>query len=235
MQKFFNNYGWLINTTSIIIALTAVFISFGTVSEQQEQLDRMEAKVQESEAQLQATESEYIQLAVESEMLKRELEAVEAYYSNPASYDGNDIRKPSYMEPHEYDAILAGTGLEGIGWALAKAEREYSINGLFLLSLSAQESGWGTNRLTTEKNNITSFTAYDSNPMKHATEFESKAQCILATAKWLDEHYLTDGGKYFKGYSTYALNEHYASDDEWARKIDTIAKGVLNKHQRNEK
>ena len=144
-------------------------------------------------------------------------------------YKSTDLREPSGVTATELDIVLYGTGLEGLGGAYTQAESEYGINALFLMALTAQESAWGTSNLAKGKNNITSFCAYDGSAYSSAMSFDSKAECIITTAEWLSAEYLSEDGRYFEGYASADLNVHYASDVNWYRNIDSIAKTALAK------
>lgn len=65
-----------------------------------------------------------------------------------------DLRGKSNLEASEYNAMLAGTNLEGIGAALQKAEQQFNINGLYLMGLCCLESGYGTSGYAVNRNNL---------------------------------------------------------------------------------
>lgn len=65
-----------------------------------------------------------------------------------------DLRTKSNLTAKEYDAMLSGTKLKGLGKALVQAEKEYSVNGLYLLGLCCLESGYGTSNYAVKRNNL---------------------------------------------------------------------------------
>ena len=65
-----------------------------------------------------------------------------------------DLRTKSNLTASEYDAMLAGTNLEGIGVALEQAEQQFNVNGLYLLGLCCLESGYGTSGYAVNRNNL---------------------------------------------------------------------------------
>ena len=65
-----------------------------------------------------------------------------------------DLRIASNLEANEYDIMLSGTNLEGIGKALEQAEKEFGVNGLYLLGLCCLESGYGTSGYAVNRNNL---------------------------------------------------------------------------------
>lgn len=65
-----------------------------------------------------------------------------------------DLRTKSNLTADEYNAMLAGTNLEGIGAALEQAEHQFNVNGLYLLGLCCLESGYGTSSYAVNRNNL---------------------------------------------------------------------------------
>jgi hypothetical protein len=112
---------------------------------------------------------------------------------------------------------------------LANAANKFGVNPLFLSSLVALESGWGTSALAKNKNNFSGYAAYDSSPYKSARTFDSPAQNFDETARLLKNNYLTPGGKYYIDGSLGGVNKYYASDPKWSGTIsDIMASRVKN-------
>ena len=65
-----------------------------------------------------------------------------------------DPAQPCGLVAAEYDRLLDGTALQGIGQALEDRERATRINGLFVMAIAAEESGWGKSRLARKCNNL---------------------------------------------------------------------------------
>ena len=101
--------------------------------------------------------------------------------------------------------MLKGTKLEGIEQALLNAEKEYNVNAIFLTSIVANESGWGTSKRAQTQNNLTGYAVYHD--LSRGTTFSSKDQCIYGTAKLLANNYLNPNGKYYNGTSIYDVNK----------------------------
>lgn len=139
-----------------------------------------------------------------------------------------DLRTKSNLHAIDYDTMLKGTNLEGIGSALEKAEKDYSVNGLYLMGLCIVESGWGTSPFAVNRNNLVGWNAIDSNPGK-ATTFESKEDCILHVAQKLQQNYLTEGGAYFEGYTAKDIDVHYCTDKLHANKIVNVVNELIEK------
>lgn len=133
----------------------------------------------------------------------------------------SDLRILSNLTAEEYNKILENTELNNLGNALEKAEKEYEINGLYLMGLACLESGYGKSEFARKRNNLVGWNAVNSNPNK-ASYFESKEECILYVAKRLKTNYLNENGCYFNGYSARAIDIKYCTDKKHADKIIQI-------------
>lgn len=140
----------------------------------------------------------------------------------------SDLRTPSNLKAEDYNKMLEGTNLYGIGTALEQAEKEHSVNGLYLMGLACLESGYGTSNYAVNRNNLVGWNAVNSNPNK-ASYFDSKEECILYVAEKLKTNYLSENGCYFNGYSARAIDVKYCSDKEHADKIVQIVNKLKNK------
>lgn len=54
----------------------------------------------------------------------------------------SDLRIVSNVSADDYNKMLAGTNLAGLGVALEQAEKEHGVNGLYLMGLACLESGY---------------------------------------------------------------------------------------------
>lgn len=146
-----------------------------------------------------------------------------------------DLRSRSAVTSYEIEEyILKGTALEGLGDAFVRAELNYGVNAIFLLSLGIHESSWGKSSIAKNKNNLFGFGAYDKSPYASAVMFSTKSAGIDRVARHLSETYLVEGGRYFSGgYTLSDVNKIYASDPKWASKIaktmDNINKEIMTR------
>jgi beta-N-acetylglucosaminidase len=110
------------------------------------------------------------------------------------------------------------------------AEKQYSINGIFLAAVAIHESGWGTSTISISKKNLFGYGAVDSNPYGGAYTFETYAEGIDLLARVFKKYYLNpagtaiyDGnvanGKFYNGTTLSAINVKYASDKNWANSV----------------
>ena len=140
----------------------------------------------------------------------------------------SDLRILSNLNSEDFDKMLEGTALKGIGQALEQAEKEHGINGLYLLGLACLESSYGNSSFAKNRNNLVGWGAYDNNP-QNAKYFSSKSECILYVANKLKINYLSETGSYFNGYTATAINVKYSSDKKHAQKIVSIVNNLKNK------
>ena len=54
----------------------------------------------------------------------------------------SDLRIISNVSANDYNKMLEGTELAGLGSALEQAEKEHGVNGLYLMGLACLESGY---------------------------------------------------------------------------------------------
>ena len=54
----------------------------------------------------------------------------------------SDLRKLSNLKAEEYNKMLEGTNLYGLGSALEQAEKNHNVNGLYLMGLACLESAY---------------------------------------------------------------------------------------------
>lgn len=119
-------------------------------------------------------------------------------------------------------------------------EKQYNINGIFVASMGIHESAWGTSKISTEKNNLFGYGAYDSNPYNGAYNFSSYAESIDLIARVLVKYYINPKGTsiysgekalgtYYNGATLNAVNKKYATDKNWANAVYEYMKYLYNK------
>ncbi|MEW9669074.1 N-acetylglucosaminidase [Ammoniphilus sp. 3BR4] len=140
-----------------------------------------------------------------------------------------DLRKPSGLNHSQADALLKGTGLEGLGKAFVETEERYQVNAYYLIAHAAWESGWGKSRISKEKNNLFGFSAYDKSPYRSAKKFDSKEDGIDTVAQYISENYLHENGRYYHGPHLKGMNVRYASDPNWQKGIASVMYSLAKK------
>lgn len=147
-------------------------------------------------------------------------------------YNSNDLNVVSNATTTKLEKVLEGTSLEGLGYAYKQAEKEYGVNALFLIGLTAHESGWGKSRRATENNNLSGFSVY--NDSSQGASFKTKFDCIMRTARLIKQDYLSKEGKHHRGASVAAVSKMYVDgndevNQEWCNSINSIANDLKEK------
>lgn len=109
-------------------------------------------------------------------------------------------------------------------------ERQYNINGVFVVAIGIHESAWGTSKIAQNKKNLFGYGAYDSSPYSSSYSFSTYSEGIDLIARVLVKYYLNPSGtsiygseeangKYYNGNTVSAVNKKYATDKNWANKV----------------
>lgn len=148
-------------------------------------------------------------------------------YVNKAEEIVADVTKKSYGVAAKIDEYFRGSPMEGLGSSFELAQKKTGVNGIFLAALAALESNAGRSQIARDKNNLFGFQAYDSEPYGNAAKFDSLASGIDFVSDYLKKEYLSEGGSYFRGRAIEDMNQNYASDKNWHKKISAIIGDIL--------
>lgn len=183
--------------------------------ELKEQIEELDKSNNDLKEELENTTEEYNRV---NDLYQKELQSV--------NFNEDNLLEKSNITSNKLRVVLKNTGLQGLEEAYIEAEKEYGVNAIFLVALTAEESGWGRSNRAISQNNLSGFAVYSSGS-KGAT-FSSKTNNILETAKLLKNQYLTAGGSYYSGLSIYSVNSKYCPDDggKWANNISSIANKI---------
>lgn len=140
------------------------------------------------------------------------------------TYNPYNLLEPSNITREEAYIMLEGTALQTLSNAYVYMEELYGVNAIYLMSLSAEESGWGRSQLAITHNNIGGIKS--SNGWMY---FSDWGECLDYKARLLKNQYLSENGYYFNGYSIWNVNIKYCEQNTWADNINSIAYGLLNK------
>lgn len=169
------------------------------------------------------------ELKLEQERLRQEeLERVrlaEIEANRVVTYDPYNLLTPSNITREEMYRILEGTALQTLSNAYVYMEELYGVNALFLVGISAEESGWGRSSLAISHNNLGGIKGNNGN----YRYFESWGECVDYKARLLKNQYLSEDGSYFNGYSVWNVNSKYCEQNTWADNINSIAYELLGK------
>ncbi len=125
------------------------------------------------------------------------------------------------------DQKLKNTPLRGLGKSFKKAEQKSGVNAYALTAIALHESGFGKSKIAKQKYNLFGFQAYDNSPYQSAKTFDSYEQGIFHVADYLRKNYLSVDGKYYNGTTLSAIGKNYASDPQWAQKVEAIMKALM--------
>ncbi len=128
----------------------------------------------------------------------------------------------------ELDSFIRGvypnSPLVGLGKAWVDTGDKYNIDPVYLMAHAILESGWGFSWISTNKNNIYGWGAYDRDPEGMAEISGSYTENIDYVAMHIDSMYLTPGGDYYTehGPTLRGMNVRYATSQTWATNITSI-------------
>ena len=167
----------------------------------------------------------------ELKKIEKEINGLTEIRNGNIIYNPNNLLQKSNITVEQLEEKLKGTGLSGLAPAYVQAEQIYGVNAIFLVSLSAHESAWGTSRRAIEDNNLTGFGVYSDSSV--GINSHTKEENILGTAKWLKNKYLTPGASFYNGISIHAVNMRYCigydglSNFSWSENITSIATSLI--------
>jgi hypothetical protein len=157
--------------------------------------------------------------------------------NTPKGYDNWDISSSilghSGFTAADYDNMVAGTGLAGVGAAIAQAEQDTNINGLFILAHMAVESEWGRSNFAKTRDNYWGLGAYTDDP-DHAFYFQSVNECLKYYTDLLIGSYLAPQDEYYGGGTTvHKIFIHYSTSDSSSQEQTDLAEdetitGIIN-------
>lgn len=168
------------------------------------------------------------QLEEEERLRQEELERqrlAEIEVNRVVTYNPYNLLEPSNMTREEMYKVLEGTALQTLSNAYIYAEELYGVNALFLVAISAEESGWGRSNLAISHNNLGGIKGSDGS----YRYFNSWGECIDYKARLLKNQYLSEDGSCFNGYSVWDVNIKYCEQNTWADNVSSIAYELLNK------
>lgn len=162
----------------------------------------------------------------QEERLKRQLQKEREQQEQLAPvFNPYNVREISNITEKEFYQLLKGTGLYDVGWVFSFCEERFGINGMFLLGLTALESGWGNSYRATNHNNLTGYNIVSNSSVY---TFESRSESVIATARLLSKDYLSKEGRYFNGYSIKDINKKYCASSDWHLKIIDICNQLMS-------
>ena len=111
--------------------------------------------------------------------------------------------------------------LLGIASTLIEVQEEYSVNAIMLLAIIRLESGNGRSNLAVSHNNLGGIKA-PANSVAVFRSFDSKADCVWFMGRLLANQYLTEGGRFFSGFTIVDVGRRYAASPQWPVKVRNL-------------
>lgn len=207
--------------------------ALNTLTQKEEQLLELREKANKEYETLVSNFDEKKVELINLENAKTELDSLINRKNGELSFNPNNLLEISNASVDDIYKCLQGTALHELAPVYIEAENLYGVNALFLVGLTAQESGWGTSRRAVEDNNLTGFGVYSDGST--GINAHTKRANILQTAKWLKEKYLTPGAILYSGFGIRDVNVRYCigvdgtSDFHWSENISKIASESLAK------
>lgn len=164
---------------------------------------------------------EEARVKAEQERIEEERIRLESLTPNFNPYN---VLEPSNLTREQVYKMLEGTALQTLSNAYVYMEELYGVNCLFLIGISAQESGWGRSSLAITHNNLGGIKTSDGS----WRYFSDWGECLDYKARLLKNQYLSKDGDYFNGYSVWDVNIQYCEQLDWADKVSQIAYQLLS-------
>lgn len=139
---------------------------------------------------------------------------------NAIPYLTLDLRKPANITAQDIRNFFdrkghSGSQLKQFAQDFVDAGKKYGINASYLVAHAIWETGWGGSNLTSYKNNLYGYGAYDLCPFTCGYYFPNVKEGINFVAYQVKNNYLMANGPNFNGYHLIGMNKKYATDPKW--------------------
>lgn len=141
------------------------------------------------------------------------------YNVTPGHILERSIYNPTGLSAEQFESLLVGTGMEGLGQAFVDMENKWGVDGLFCMAVGFHESAKGTSRLAVNNNNL--FGMRSKSGWK---KFNSKYENILYFGEYMNK-------KLYKGKTTREIGHIYCppNTDHWFECVNKYYQGFLSK------
>lgn len=176
-----------------------------------------------SSFEVQQTILEDVQARLEQKRIEEERRRTMPHF-NP--YNVSEL---SNLSKEQISKMLEGTALHTLVNAYYWYEQEYQINAVFLMALTAEESGWGRSSLAINNNNISGH----KNSRGEWAYYTNWGECLEESFRLLSQEYVNPNGRFYTGPSMYDINLMYCPNpynpNSWANNIANIGYGLMSK------
>jgi len=134
-----------------------------------------------------------------------------------------DMRKKSKLDKDKLEEYMKKfPSLSGIEDTLLEMQDEYNVNAILIFAIVRLESGNGKSQIAKSKNNLGGIITYEKSARVYKS-FDSRSDCVIYMAKLLSENYLTEGGRYYNGYTLPDIAKKYsAAPDKWSDYVSEL-------------
>lgn len=140
-----------------------------------------------------------------------------------------NVSELSNLSKEQISTMLEGTALHTLVNAYYWYEQQYQVNAVFLMALTAEESGWGRSSLAISNNNLSGH----KNSSGGWAYYNNWGECLEESFRLISEEYVSPAGQFYTGASMYNINLTYCPDPEnpnsWADNISNIGYQLMNK------
>lgn len=140
-----------------------------------------------------------------------------------------NVSELSNLSKEQISIMLEGTALHTLVNAYYWYEQQYQINAVFLMALTAEESGWGRSYLAINNNNLSGH----KNKSGGWAYYNNWGECLEESFRLLSQEYVYPNGAFYTGPNMYDINLVYCPDPEnphsWANNISRIGYELMNK------
>ena len=224
------HYNFIIGT--LVVCAPQIFLMGRIVNKYEEEKVNLQQEIYESSKE----NFDLIQLNKELRLennsinehnlvLTKELE--EGSFKSKVSFNCENITEPSNVTYEQLKYALKDTKLHKYSEVFVEVEEKYSINSLFMVGIVANESAWLKSGRVLNQNNVTGYAVYSDS--SKGRDFNSIEECILETARLLNEEYVNKEGKHYNGLSVSDINKKYSSATDWDSIVISIANNTRDK------
>ena len=157
-----------------------------------------------------------------------------------------ELNKSTGLTLKDYQKIFKGISndankiFESNAEVFYNVDKKYNVNGLFIASIAIHESAWGTSQIAQEKHNLFGYGSYDQTPYESSYDFATYEEGIETVSKSLVKYYLNPSGTkiyggetasawYYNGPTLEGVNQRYASDPDWHKKVFSYMEMLYNR------
>lgn len=207
------------------ITLPSDFKLTSSFEVQQTILEDVQARLEQKRIE----EEERLRREQEEAERQRQLQLEEERRRTMPHFNPYNVSELSNLSKEQISKMLEGTALHTLVNAYYWYEQEYQINAVFLMSLTAEESGWGRSSLAINNNNISGH----KNSRGEWAYYSNWGECLEESFRLLSQEYVNPNGRFYTGPSMYDINLMYCPNPDnpnsWANNIANIGYGLMSK------